>query len=51
MEHSPTAATTTDEADGRSIRRMQEGKIDFDPGVLVPPDDDAGGIGVQEEHG
>lgn len=50
MEHGPAAATAADKADNRCVGRVQEGKVDFDPGVLVTSDDNAGAVCVQEEH-
>lgn len=51
MVHGPAATAAADEADKRCVGRVQESEVDFDPGVLVTPDNDAGAVCVQEEHG
>lgn len=51
MVHGAAAAPAPNETDVGSVWVVQEGKVDFDPRVLVPPDDDTGRICVQEQHG
>ena len=54
VEDCSAAAAASDERDGGEGRRVggvrgEEGEIDFEPGVLVPAEDYAGGVGVEEE--